>query len=178
MNKQRRSPNVYYQPLVYTGTFLPSGVPVTQYLAQLRATSVETKHRGLFTGRERSELTLEKKELLARLYNAFGFSSECYRRHMHLTPQRTTQTRSSRRRQQQGQQSEMRTVARQPGMHRSQKKKFNCDETLEQLNDIQVFTSTPGRKHRTFCNFRANSVRKLSITNLKKWMEKQLHKLL
>ena len=58
-----------------TGTSVHCRIPVTQYLAQLRATFVDAEHKGLFTGRDRSELMLDKNELLARLYNAFGFGA-------------------------------------------------------------------------------------------------------
>ena len=68
-------------------------------------------------------------------------------------------------------------VPHQSGKHAPKSEKIDRDKILEQLNDIQVFTPTPGRKHRTFYNFRANPVRKLSSTKLKKWMEKQLAKI-
>ena len=69
-------------------------------------------------------------------------------------------------------------VPHQSGKHAQKSEKRDCDKILEQLNDIGVFTPTPGRKHRTFRNFRANPVRKLSTNKLKQWMEGQLHKLL
>ena len=53
-----------------------------------------------------------------------------------------------------------------------------CEKILQHLNEMEVFSSIPGRKHIAFGTFRANPARNLTTKKLKKWMNKQMKKLL
>ena len=56
--------------------------------------------------------------------------------------------------------------------------KDDRNKILEQLNDMKVFTLTPGRKHANFPKFRANPARKLLTKDLKEWMKVRMEKLI
>lgn len=62
--------------------------------------------------------------------------------------------------------------------HARKSEKNDCEKILQHLNEMEVFSSIPGRKHIAFGTFRANPARNLTTKKLKKWMNKQMKKLL
>ena len=69
-------------------------------------------------------------------------------------------------------------LPRESGSHAKKSTKQDCEKMLARLLEMKLFQTTPGRKHTSFPNFRSNPVRSLKKKKLKKWMERQMNKLL